>query len=287
MRRTIQILLFAAAALLLSQSCRVVKSEKDRVDIAEEGYRVYEVVQSNVLGPMLNMLDVALKADRYLKAEDEYERYYVAGVLFGGAYISSDGLSGIMTVGNHDYYPTSSEVRLEYTDESILNPGAEWKCDMDGRSLIVRCTAENAWTLILENDASEQYGYTGVVEEISFEATVSDIERLALDGDATHSGEEVHLTYTVESSGRYVQTGKVGERKTLAVVDFATSGPVMATTSSFPGFYRGVFRMHLDADGPEVRDEDILVTLSDASTHTRVTVEYMGESSYWITNQPS
>ena len=82
MRKTIKTVIFLIPAMLLvATSCRVVDSDDmlDR-DIVEEGYYVYEVTARNVLMPMLQILDYTLKADRYLKADDVYEQYYIRRV---------------------------------------------------------------------------------------------------------------------------------------------------------------------------------------------------------------
>ncbi len=284
MRRTIRIYILFAAALLVFQACRVVESDRDRPDIAAEGYVAYQAVQTEVLSPVINILDITLKADRYLKAVDEYERFYVAEMLFGGEDVYCSG--NRMMIGYSDYYPYRADVVIEFSEESILSPGTEWTCSMNGKEVVVRCTGADTWSLILLDDASTSYGFNGVVEEMSFSATVSDIEKLVLDRDDVQNVGKVALTYTVETSGRYVQTGMVDGQKTLTVVDFTTMTPTTAGTARYPGLYNGGFSLHLDAEGPEMRDEDIIVTLSDQSTNTRVTVEYMGVSSYWITNEP-
>ena len=45
---------------------------------------------------------------------------------------------------------------------------------------------------------------------------------------------------------------------------------------------RIAFSMHLYADGPVSRDEDISVTLSGSASSPRIFVEYMGLKNYWI-----
>lgn len=284
MRKTTYISALLAAVLTLAPSCRVLSSDEPEADIVREGYFVYMAVAGYVLDPTLKCLDLTLKVDRYLKADDQFEKYYVRGRLLNGSSVLVDEENSTVKISyseEEDFeYPRAVVV---YSDESILTPGAEWRCTMGGESVYVRCTDLNTWDVILETDYSD--GYYGTVEQLRFSATVSDIGQLDLT-EQTATDDQVCLTYALETSGRLVQTGTVDMQKTLTNVDFMTLEPTKATVVLYSAYvYDGSFSLHLDAYGPEQRNEDIKVTLSESRFNTRVTVDYMGERNYWIANR--
>jgi len=279
MRKTIKTVIFLIPAMLLvATSCRVVDSDDmlDR-DIVEEGYYVYEVTARNVLMPMLQILDYTLKADRYLKADDVYEQYYIRRELFDGMDITMNRTDDSGTLRLNGY-----ECIIEFSGESILTPGAEWVCKAYNNTVHMLCTAADTWALTLEDGAGPA-GSGRTIESLSFTAFSPDVHKLdAPDPEAV--GQDLELTYILEASGSFSETGMVKDVKTLTNVDFSTLQPTHAFINSHVGFYNGGFRLHLLTKGVEERDEDIEVTLSESKVETRVYVTYKGKSSYWVTN---
>lgn len=281
MRKTIgTIILLIPAMLLVATSCRVVDSD-DRLDrsIVEEGYFVYEVTAGNVVMPMLSILDNVLKADRYLKAAEMYEQFYVRKKLFLDKEVTVNRLgdSGTLRLNGYEYI-------IKFSSESILTPGAEWICEAYNNTVHVLCTDVNTWTLALEDGAGPA-GTGRTIESLSFSVSSPDIYKLELSESGSGEQGDIEMTYVLEVSGVFSEMGMIKDEKTLSTVDFSTLEPTRAVMGTNCGLYDGGFRLHLLSDGPDKRDEDIEVILSESKVETMVSVTYKDKSSYWITNR--
>lgn len=280
MRKRIMTYLAAAAALLTAAvSCTV--HEPEDGNIVEEGYTVYKSMHSNVLSPVVKMLDMTLKVDRWLKCESDEEREAVG---FRLLYADIDALSH--NPGNR-YIESGDRYELHYTSESILVPGTEWRCRMEGCSGVVRCVGENEWEVKLNLEGSI-IGTGRRIQSMSFSATTADLDLMNFDWES--AGEEdsdsgrIFLTYAFETDGSYTEEIDVRGEPTFTEVTFRTDVPstVCCRQLSLPPVYDGAFTLHLYAEGPVSRDEDIRVTLSGSAACPRIIVEYMGMKNYWI-----
>lgn len=280
MRKRIMTYLAAAAALLTAAvSCTV--HEPEDGNIVEEGYTVYKSMHSNVLSPVVKMLDMTLKVDRWLKCESDEEREAVG---FRLLYADIDTL--YHNPGNR-YIESGGRYELHYTSESILVPGTEWRCRMEGCSGVVRCVGENEWEVELNLEGSI-IGTGRRIQSMSFSATTADLDLMNFDWES--AGEEdsdsgrIFLTYAFETDGSYTEEIDVRGEPTFTEVTFRTDVPstVCCRQLSLPPVYDGAFTLHLYAEGPVSRDEDIMVTLSGSAACPRIIVEYMGMKNYWI-----
>lgn len=281
MRKRFMMFLAAAAALLTAVSSCTVDKPENGDNIVEEGYTVYVSMHRNVLSPVVKMLDMTLKADRWLKCESDEEREAVG---FRLMYADIDTLfhnPGNMHLESGDRY------ELHYTSESIMVPGTEWRCRMEGCSGLVRCVGENEWEVELNPDGSI-IGTGRRIKSMSFSATTADLD--LMDFDWENEGEEesgsgrIFLTYVFETDGSYTEEIDILGEPTFTEVTFRTDEPstVCCRQLSLPPVYDGAFSLHLYADGPVSRDEDISVTLSGSASSPRIFVEYMGLKNYWI-----
>ena len=126
------------------------------------------------------------------------------------------------------------------------------------------------------------------IQSMSFSATTADLDLMNFDWES--AGEEdsdsgrIFLTYAFETDGSYTEEIDVRGEPTFTEVTFRTDVPstVCCRQLSLPPVYDGAFTLHLNAEGPVSRDEDIRVTLSGSAACPRIIVEYMGMKNYWI-----
>lgn len=265
------------AAVMSVYSCKVDESDKGNVNIVEEAYVVYHATVQDVLLPVLGTLDAALKADMYLKAENDSARYALEDRFFesGNVRVYEDRLTVVS-----GYEPLT----VVFDSLSICEEGAVWKSSIRGVEARISAVGECEWTVDVDLNSSE-FGVYKSLEELSM--TVS-----AYHLNGTPAVIENGFFFEFESSGRYTETGKIVdykegilvEKTSVLAVEFATSEPTKATSvwDSAAHFYDGGFSIHLEAEAPVKRSEDITVILSPSRFNTRVQIEYMDMTGVWV-----
>ncbi|HIZ86871.1 MAG TPA: hypothetical protein IAC03_01755 [Candidatus Coprenecus pullistercoris] len=267
MRNVIGICLAAVVMSVMMAGCRVDERENmDTSAVGREALTVYQVTSENVLSPVLATLDLALKADMYVKA-DEYERYRLENMYF------------------EDYRMMFYDGRLEVVDygdvffdgKTIWEEGASWQVACRGVESDIVCTAPGEW------DVNLRLLYTEL--PVSYYSVDSMRMHVSVDIDSSGTAQMYgnEYLYRMEASGAYAEDQRGG---IVVKVAFETVSPTGAVCryagrpESFH-FFDGGFDMHMDIVGNLSRSEDIKVELSPSISSTLITTRYKGRVDCW------
>lgn len=235
--------------------------------ILDEAFQIFYHTENRIIAPYMDMFHYVLKVDRLLKAESEYEQYYVASVLFGGKKNITYG-DGCVKIGE------DGNVSVTYTATSITEKGAEWQCNYGNTKCSVICTGENTWEVV-PNIASYSYDNFKTLEELSMSVKVDNLNEVFSDP------ENNLFASVLDVSGKYVDAGTYNGDSYSVEVSFASSGSLEMSEGRWTKYYYGnnmpsidlgVLDMTVKSDKPIERDEELRAAVS--SSH--ISLKYMG-----------
>lgn len=279
MRNITMTVLAVLTALIITvlPSCTVDGSQERYVDVVEEGYKAYQAVRSYSVEPVIRMLDMTLKADRWLRSGSDEERNAVAERL-----MYADGSDTVFHNPGMRYIELG-DFEIHYADESILSPGSSWKCTLGGIECEIRCIWETMWEVEV---MSGRMGSGRNITSMIFYAVTEDLGLMDFDWEEpVEDGEsKIMLSYLFETEGVYTEELEINGSDTFTELTFITEESAAASVRPYGllPVYGGVLSIHMTVDGPVERDEDIRVTLSGSAVFPRVIVEYMGMKKHWV-----